>query len=105
MPLKNLAGRLMRTGGPVSRSAFPVPQDIASAWDRLYDASLPYGRKGIAVMALRGVDLALWNLLGQAEASRFNHGKEEPGKPIKYQGSRGEGAITNLACKTGLVPI
>ena len=31
--------------------------DIASAWDRLYDASLPYGRKGIAVMALSGVDL------------------------------------------------
>jgi len=26
--------------------------DITSAWDRLYDASLPYGRKGIAVMAL-----------------------------------------------------
>ena len=41
--------------------------DITSAWDRLYDASLPYGRKGIAVMALSGVDLALWDLLGRAE--------------------------------------
>ena len=29
--------------------------DITSAWDLLYDASLPYGRKGIAVMALSGV--------------------------------------------------
>ncbi|MDC0035280.1 hypothetical protein OAJ44_02820, partial [Chloroflexi bacterium] len=27
----------------------------------------PYGRKGIAVMALSGVDLALWDLLGKAE--------------------------------------
>ena len=42
-------------------------EDIRSIWDDLYDASLPYGRKGIAVMALSGVDLALWDLLGRAE--------------------------------------
>lgn len=42
-------------------------EDIASIWDALYDASLPYGRKGIAVMALSGVDLALWDLLGKAQ--------------------------------------
>ena len=41
--------------------------DIAGIWDDLYYASLPYGRKGIAVMALSGVDLALWDLLGKAE--------------------------------------
>ena len=43
-------------------------EDIRSVWDDLYEASLPYGRKGIAVMALSGVDLALWDLLGRAEA-------------------------------------
>ena len=42
-------------------------QDIKKAWDHLYSASLPYGRKGIAIMALSGVDLALWDLLGKAE--------------------------------------
>lgn len=42
-------------------------EDIASAWDMLYEASLPYGRKGVAVMALSGVDLALWDALGKAE--------------------------------------
>ena len=42
-------------------------EDIAAAWDRLYAASLPYGRKGIAIMGLSGVDLALWDLLGHAE--------------------------------------
>jgi len=42
-------------------------QDIKEAWDQLYSASLPYGRKGIAIMALSGVDLALWDLLGKAE--------------------------------------
>ena len=42
-------------------------EDIAAAWDRLYAASLPYGRKGVAIMGLSGVDLALWDLLGRAE--------------------------------------
>ena len=42
-------------------------QDISKNWDLLYSASIPYGRKGIAVMALSGVDLALWDLLGKAE--------------------------------------
>ena len=41
--------------------------DIRDAWDALYAESLPYGRKGIGVMALSGVDLALWDLLGRAE--------------------------------------
>ena len=41
--------------------------DIESIWSDLYQASVPYGRKGIAVMALSGVDLALWDLLGRAE--------------------------------------
>ena len=40
--------------------------DIADAWGDLYSESLPYGRKGIGVMALSGVDLALWDLLGKA---------------------------------------
>ena len=42
--------------------------DIADTWDALYSESLPYGRKGIGVMALSGVDLALWDLLGKAES-------------------------------------
>ena len=43
-------------------------EDIRTIWDLLYAASLPYGRKGIAVMALSGIDLALWDLLSRAEA-------------------------------------
>ncbi len=41
--------------------------DIAKLWDQLYRACLPYGRGGIALMALSGVDLALWDALGKAE--------------------------------------
>lgn len=47
---------------PINNSA-----DITALWDSLYKASLPYGRRGLAVMALSGVDLALWDLLGKAE--------------------------------------
>jgi hypothetical protein len=31
----------------------------------MWRASMPYGRKGLAVHALSAVDLALWDLLGQ----------------------------------------
>ena len=41
--------------------------DIADTWDHLYEQSLPYGRKGLAMMALSGVDLALHDLLAKAE--------------------------------------
>ena len=43
------------------------PEGVMRIWDRLYYESLPYGRKGIAMMALSGVDLALWDALGKAE--------------------------------------
>lgn len=43
------------------------PEDIKDTWDTLYGASSPYGRGGLALMALSGIDLALWDLLGKAE--------------------------------------
>ena len=42
-------------------------EDVARLWDDQYKASLPYGRSGVAVMAISGVDLALWDALGRAE--------------------------------------
>ncbi|HEV8311284.1 MAG TPA: enolase C-terminal domain-like protein [Methylomirabilota bacterium] len=42
------------------------PADVEGLWDRMYRATLPFGRKGLAVMALSGVDLALWDLRGKA---------------------------------------
>lgn len=40
---------------------------IEDLWDEMYRATRPYGRKGIAVMAISGVDLALWDLRGKRE--------------------------------------
>ena len=46
-----------------------VGQDIEPVeahWQAMYHATLPFGRKGVAIMALSGVDLALWDLRGKA---------------------------------------
>ena len=37
-------------------------EDIESLWDEMYWRTLPYGQKGLAIMAISGVDLALWDL-------------------------------------------
>lgn len=39
--------------------------EIEVMWDQMYHACIYYGRKGIAINALSGVDLALWDLLGK----------------------------------------
>jgi L-rhamnonate dehydratase len=39
--------------------------NINLIWDQLYRASLPYGRKGLPIMAISAVDLALWDLMGR----------------------------------------
>jgi L-rhamnonate dehydratase len=44
------------------------PSDIEGLWAAMYRATLPFGRKGVALWALSGVDLALWDLAGKAAA-------------------------------------
>ena len=39
--------------------------DIERIWDQMYLSTLYYGRKGLVVNAISGVDLALWDLLGK----------------------------------------
>jgi len=42
-----------------------TPQPIEPLWQQMYQATLPFGRRGLAIMALSGVDLALWDLIGK----------------------------------------
>ena len=42
------------------------PLQVELLWDQLYNSMLFYGRKGLGVMALSGVDLALWDICGKA---------------------------------------
>jgi L-alanine-DL-glutamate epimerase-like enolase superfamily enzyme len=42
------------------------PSDIELIWEMLYRASLPYGRRGVAVEVISAVDIALWDIAGKA---------------------------------------
>jgi L-rhamnonate dehydratase len=39
--------------------------DIERMWDQMFNATLFYGRKGIVLNTISGLDLALWDLLGK----------------------------------------
>ncbi|MDR5861124.1 L-rhamnonate dehydratase [Halomonas eurihalina] len=39
--------------------------DIERIWDQMFHATLFYGRKGVVLNTISGVDLALWDLLGK----------------------------------------
>jgi L-rhamnonate dehydratase len=39
---------------------------VEELWERMYRTTLAYGRKGLAIMAISGVDLALWDLRAKA---------------------------------------
>jgi L-rhamnonate dehydratase len=41
------------------------PSDYEEIWDQMYFASQFYGRKGLVLNAISGVDLAIWDLLGK----------------------------------------
>jgi L-rhamnonate dehydratase len=42
------------------------PFAVETFWDEMYQATLPYGRRGVALMAMSAIDLALWDLVAQA---------------------------------------
>ncbi len=42
------------------------PFDIERLWDIMWRSTMYYGRAGVAINAISGVDLALWDLIGNA---------------------------------------
>ena len=49
------------------------PFDYETIWDQMYFASQYYGRKGLVVNAISGVDLALWDLMGRLRGEPVYH--------------------------------
>src|SRR5690606_34266383 len=41
------------------------PLDIERLWDKMYQGSIFYGRRGVSVMAMSGLDIALYDIVGQ----------------------------------------
>ncbi len=66
------------------------PFDIEMLWDQMFRSSLPYGRKGLAIMAISAVDIALWDLIGKATGQpvwRLLGGKTKEAIPIYSTGN------------------
>lgn len=42
------------------------PRNVTQLWQQMYEGSIFYGRRGVAVMAMSGLDIALWDLLGKS---------------------------------------
>ena len=42
------------------------PADVEELWELMYGLTRWYGRKGVAISALGGIDIALWDLRGKA---------------------------------------
>jgi L-alanine-DL-glutamate epimerase-like enolase superfamily enzyme len=41
------------------------PLDTAGLWSRMYHASIYFGRRGVVIHAISGIDIALWDLKGK----------------------------------------
>jgi L-alanine-DL-glutamate epimerase-like enolase superfamily enzyme len=48
------------------------PFDVERLWEKMYKGSIYYGRRGAAIAAISGVDIALWDLIGKAEGKPVN---------------------------------
>ncbi len=42
------------------------PFDVERLWEKMYRGSIYYGRRGVAIAAISGIDIALWDILGKA---------------------------------------
>jgi L-alanine-DL-glutamate epimerase-like enolase superfamily enzyme len=42
------------------------PTDVERLWDKMYRGSIYYGRRGVAIHAISGVDIALWDIRGKS---------------------------------------
>lgn len=42
------------------------PFDVEVLWNEMFDRSYFYGRKGAAITAMSGIDMALWDIMGKA---------------------------------------
>ena len=49
------------------------PGEVEKIWDQMYFSTQYYGRKGLVVNAISGVDLALWDLLGRLRQEPVYH--------------------------------
>lgn len=71
------------------------PFDVAALWERMYRKTLPWGRKGVGMVAISAIDIAVWDLMGKLL-----------GKPVfKLLGGRTKDRIPVYASKVYSGPV
>jgi L-rhamnonate dehydratase len=61
------------------------PRDLEFLWQHMYRKTMAFGRKGIAMVAISAVDIALWDLLGKSAKQpvyRLLGGRTKPRIPV-----------------------
>jgi len=61
------------------------PWDIEQLWQHMYRKTMAFGRKGIGMVAISAVDIALWDLLGKSAGQpvfRLLGGRTKPRIPV-----------------------
>src|SRR5580704_8438361 len=61
------------------------PWDIEFLWQHMYRKTMAFGRKGIGMVAISAVDIALWDLLGKSAKQpvyRLLGGRTKPKIPV-----------------------
>ncbi len=61
------------------------PWDVERLWQHMYRKTMAFGRKGIGMVAISAVDIALWDLLGKSAKQpvyRLLGGRTKPRIPV-----------------------
>lgn len=61
------------------------PWDTEFLWQHMYRRSMAYGRKGVAMVAISAIDIALWDLMGKSAGQpcyRLMGGRTKPKIPV-----------------------
>jgi L-alanine-DL-glutamate epimerase-like enolase superfamily enzyme len=75
------------------------PWDTEFLWQHMYRKTLPYGRKGIAPVAISAIDIALWDIMGKdahQPAFRLMGGRTKPKIPV-YASRLYSGPLADVA--------
>ena len=62
------------------------PTDVEGLWDRMYDLTSYYGRRGVVIHAISAVDIALWDLRGKMQSKSVGAllGKRQRDRVLAY---------------------